>query len=274
MTKRISIITPCYNAERFIGETVESVIGQTALSSKRVELEYIICDGNSTDKTVSIVKSYGKSSIKILSEPDSGMYDALSKGLRIATGDIIAYINAGDYYNKYAFDIVIDIFEAKRISWFTGYEVTYSEKSYIVGAHLPFKYRRRFFGCGFYGTILPFVQQESTFWSSSLNDLIDYDVLSSFKYAGDYYLWSLFSKKYDLKIVKACLGGFKIHKGQLSNDLTAYKKELLAISTKPKITDYALAAFDKLIWYAPTKIKKQLNKEGLFLYNHGREEWV
>ena len=272
--RKISIITPCRNAERYIGETVESVIGQTALSSKRVELEYIICDGNSTDKTVSTIESYGNSSIKIVSEPDSGMYDALSKGLRKATGDIIAYINAGDYYNKHAFDIVLDIFETKKVSWLTGYRVYYSETSYFIGVDLPFKYRSRFFASGFYGTVLPFVQQESTFWSSRLNELIDYNDLSRFNYAGDFYLWSQFSKKQDLKIVKAYLGGFKIHKGQLSKDINAYKNELLNISTKPKITDYALAAFDKLIGYAPTKIKKQLNKDGLFLYNHELQEWV
>lgn len=274
MPKKISIITPCYNAERFIGETVESVVEQTALSSKRVELEYIICDGDSTDKTVSIIESFGNSSIKIVSEPDSGIYDALSKGLRQATGDIIAYINAGDYYDKHAFDIVLDIFETQKVTWLTGYRVYYSEKSYFIGVDLPFKYRSRFFACGFYGTTLPFVQQESTFWSSTLNELIDYDDLSSFNYAGDFYLWFQFSRKHDLKIVKAYLGGFKIHKGQLSKDIDAYKNELLSISTRPKMNDYALAAFDKLIGYAPTKIKKQLNKDGLFLYSHELQEWV
>jgi glycosyltransferase involved in cell wall biosynthesis len=79
--KKISIITPCRNAARFIGETVESVIGQTALFSGRAELEYIVCDGNSSDGTPDIVRSYGNKSIKIVSEPDAGMYDALSKGL-------------------------------------------------------------------------------------------------------------------------------------------------------------------------------------------------
>ena len=152
--RKISIITPCRNAERYIGETVESVIGQSALFSKRADLEYIICDGNSTDKTIAIIESYDNSSIKITSEPDSGMYDALSKGLRKATGDIIAYINAGDYYNKHAFDIVLDIFETQEVSWLTGYRVYYSETSYFIGADLPFKYRNRFFACGFYGTIL------------------------------------------------------------------------------------------------------------------------
>ena len=164
-TKKISIITPCFNAEKYIGETIESVIGQTALLSGRVELEYIICDGNSTDSTVSIIKSYNHPSIRLLSEPDSGVYEALAKGLRMVTGDIVAYLNASDYYNKTAFDIVLDIFGTKNVEWLTGYMTIYNDKSYAVNFLLPYKYRKRLIARGLYGRWLPFIVQESTFWS-------------------------------------------------------------------------------------------------------------
>lgn len=274
--KKISIITPCLNAERHIGETIESVIGQSAILSGRAELEFIICDGSSTDMTVAVIDSYGKNnnSIKLLSEPDSGMYAALTKGLKRASGDIVAYLNAGDFYNRYAFDIVLDLFEQKQVRWLTGYNVHYNDKSYFLNAKLPFKYRRDFFASGFYGTRLIFVQQESTFWDASLNRCLDYDVLATYKYAGDYYLWSRFARECDLQIVEAYLGGFRIEKGQLSGNREAYLMEMIPLTTRPHIFQFLLAAFDRCMWYAPVECKKWFNRDGLFRYDHELQEWV
>ncbi|MGQ4647514.1 glycosyltransferase [Lyngbya aestuarii] len=276
---KFSIITPCFNAEKYIEETVRSVIEQTAILSKKAELEYIICDGNSTDKTVDIIDSikqeYKCDYLKIISEPDAGMYDALSKGLKMASGDIIAYINAGDYYNKHAFDVVLEIFESGKASWLTGYSVFYNEKSQIVEVTLPFKYRKELFACGYYGKELPTVQQESTFWSSSLNSLIDFEHLSKFKYAGDFYLWLQFSKICDLKIVKSYLGGFKFHRGQLSGTgNNAYYEEKRSMLLKPKLHEFALAIFDKIMWSAPFKVKTIFNKGSILRYDVELQEWI
>lgn len=274
--KKITIITPCLNAERHIGESIESVIGQSAILSGRAELELIVCDGNSTDKTVSIVNSFinCNSEIKIYSEPDTGMYAALAKGFKLATGDIIAYLNAGDFYHRCAFDVVLDLFEQKKVRWLTGYNVHYNDKSYFLNVKLPFKYRRGFFVSGFYGTKLIFVQQESTFWDATLNQCLDYDRLASFKYAGDYYLWTEFAKECDLQIVEAYLGGFRIENGQLSGNREAYMKEMSLLITKAPLFQHILAAFDRVMWYAPVEIKKWFNKGGLFRYDHELREWV
>lgn len=273
---KISIITPCLNAERHIAETIESVVGQSAILSGRVELEFIICDGASTDKTVEIASSYCKDNdaIQLFSEPDTGMYAALAKGMKLASGDIIAYLNAGDFYNRYAFDIVLDLFEQKQVRWLTGYNVHYNEKSYFLNVKLPFKYRRDFFASGLYGTKLIFVQQESTFWDVSLNQTLDYDKLAEFKYAGDYYLWTQFAKICDLQIVEAYLGGFRIEKGQLSENRDAYLQEMMALMTRPRLSHYMLAAFDRVMWYAPVELKKWFNKQGLFRYDHELQKWV
>jgi glycosyltransferase involved in cell wall biosynthesis len=274
--KKITIITPCLNAARHIGETIESVISQSAILSGRAELEFIICDGNSADKTVDIVNSYCKvnSAIKLFSEPDTGMYAALAKGLERASGEIIAYLNAGDFYNRCAFDIVLDLFEQKHVRWLTGYNVHYNDKSYFLNVKLPFKYRREFFASGFYGTKLIFVQQESTFWDASLNRYLDYEHLASYKYAGDYYLWSQFAKECDLQIVEAYLGGFRIEKGQLSANREAYLQEMMPLMAKPPFLKHILAAFDRVMWYAPVEFKKRFNKDGLFRYDHELREWV
>jgi glycosyltransferase involved in cell wall biosynthesis len=217
--RKFSIITPCFNAEKYIGESISSVINQSSILSGRAELEYIICDGNSADNTIEIAQGFQEhpnyKSIKLISESDTGMYEALTKGLKMASGDICAYINAGDLYNLTAFDIVLELFESKRVSWLTGYDFWYNEDAQITSILLPYKYRQAFFTFGLYGTVLPYLQQESTFWSASLNELIDYSYLSSLKYAGDFYLWLEFSKVEELKIVQSYLGGFRIHAGQL-----------------------------------------------------------
>lgn len=273
--KKITIITPCLNAERHLRETIESVICQTAILSGRAELEFMICDGNSTDNTGAIVESYGNNKgIQFCSEPDTGMYAALAKGLKRATGDIVAYLNAGDFYSRTAFDIVLDLFEQKQVRWLTGYNVHYNDKSYVLNVKLPFKYRSEFFTTGMYGTRLIFVQQESTFWDAALNGTLNLDRLAEFKYAGDYYLWYQFAQECDLKIAEAYLGGFRIEKGQLSENRAAYLQEMASLVTKPKYYQRVLAVFDRVMWYAPAEFKKWLNKDGLFRYDHVLQDWV
>ena len=272
--KKISIITACYNAEKYIADTIESVINQTAVVSNRVNLEYIICDGGSTDNTLKIIKSYDSQKITLLSQPDKGFYDALSKGLKLSSGDICAYINADDFYSLNAFDIVLDIFENYKTKWITGLRVAYNEKGQFVGVLLPYKYRQRFFRNGFYGKKLPFLQQESTFWRSELNDCIDMEELSNYQYAGDYYLWYQFSKTEKLMIVEAYLGGFRRHKNQLSHNMKNYLAEMNNIIEKPKYGDFILLVFDLLIWgFGHGSIKKYFNKDGLLRFDFNNQKW-
>lgn len=231
-------------------------------------------DGSSTDRTLEIVRSYQNGCMTVFSEPDGGMYDALAKGLRRATGDIVAYLNAGDLYNKHAFDVVLDIFEKEQVKWLTGCTVLYNERSQITFMKLPFKYRSCLFACGMYGKLLPTVQQESTFWSSSLQSVIDLDRLSRLKYAGDYYLWSRFATTAELNIVESHLGGFKFHAGQLSENWNGYLAELATLSREPMMYEYVMAHLDRLLSIAPSKIKKYFNKEHLFRYDHRKQEWI
>lgn len=90
---KISIITVCYNSEKHIKSAIESVINQTYKN-----IEYIIVDGASKDSTIEIVKSYGDKITKFVSEPDKGIYDAMNKGFKMATGDYLAVINSDDFY--------------------------------------------------------------------------------------------------------------------------------------------------------------------------------
>ena len=91
---KISVITVCRNAETTIGACIRSVINQTYNN-----VEYIIIDGASTDNTLAIIKKHESHATVIVSEPDKGIYDAINKGIGLATGDIIGVLNADDFFS-------------------------------------------------------------------------------------------------------------------------------------------------------------------------------
>lgn len=90
---KISIITACYNSENTIRDTLRSIREQT-----HNDIEHIIVDGGSSDKTLDIVNEYFCENTKIISEKDNGIYDAMNKGIGLATGDVIGFINSDDFY--------------------------------------------------------------------------------------------------------------------------------------------------------------------------------
>jgi len=90
---KISIITVCFNSKKTIRDTIESV-----LSQDYHEIEHIIIDGLSTDETMHIVSEYQNKITKIISEPDQGIYDAMNKGVKLATGDVIGILNSDDFF--------------------------------------------------------------------------------------------------------------------------------------------------------------------------------
>lgn len=92
---KVSIITITYNSELTLVDTINSVLNQTYQ-----DIEYIIVDGKSTDKTLSIIDSYKEKISKFISEKDKGLYDALNKGISMATGDIIGIIHSDDFYTS------------------------------------------------------------------------------------------------------------------------------------------------------------------------------
>jgi glycosyltransferase involved in cell wall biosynthesis len=103
---KISIITPSYNQGQFIEETILSILNQNYPN-----LEFIIIDGGSTDETVDVIKKYEKQLTYWVSEKDNGQTHAINKGFKLATGDIIAWINSDDLYCDGALHIVADFFQ-------------------------------------------------------------------------------------------------------------------------------------------------------------------
>ena len=113
---KISVITVCFNSEKTIARTIESVINQ-----HYSDLEYIIIDGGSKDKTIEIINKYRDKLSYFISEPDQGISDAFNKGIRVASGDIIGIINSDDWYENGTFKLVNEMFlQNKEIDVLVG----------------------------------------------------------------------------------------------------------------------------------------------------------
>jgi glycosyltransferase involved in cell wall biosynthesis len=117
---KISVITPCLNGARHIGEAIESVLMQDYSNT-----EHIVADGVSTDDTLRILNRY--SHLKVLSSPDRGMYDALNKALAVARGELIGILNTDDCYADGVFSSIIEAFRDGSVMALAGGAVTFRD---------------------------------------------------------------------------------------------------------------------------------------------------
>ena len=137
---RVSIITVCYNSERTIRRTIESVLGQTYPN-----IEYIIVDGGSRDRTVDIIREYVELSdgrLSYVSEPDQGIYDAMNKGIRQSSGELTGILNSDDYYEPQAVEHMVDSMRKERYQILYGFMRSWKgDEVYSVGrqSHLFLK---------------------------------------------------------------------------------------------------------------------------------------
>ncbi|MDZ8108090.1 MAG: glycosyltransferase family 2 protein [Nostoc sp. DedQUE12a] len=206
---KISIITPVYNSEKTLEQTILSVINQTPSS----ELEYIIIDGGSTDKTLEIIQKYSNRINIVVSEKDKGTYDAMNKGISLATGDIIGIINSDDWYNDGALKNVEEVFiKNSEIS------IVHSPvKNYLNGQHLstfiPGKLEN-----------LPFkftVAHPSCFVKKEVYDRIGLFDLT-YPMAADYdFIFRAYTSGYKFQDIDTPLASFSVDgtTGQLTNKL-------------------------------------------------------
>lgn len=173
----VSIITVVFNGEKYIDDTINSIINQ-----EYENIEYIIIDGGSTDNTINIIRKYDRHISIFLSEQDRGMYDAINKGLRLATGKIVGYLNADDQYLPFTIKEVVKTFKNKP----------YLDYLYGNCIYIDNKKRKLYE----YNSI-PYVKllvknmkeiswaQPSCFWKKDVHEKIGY-FNEDLKYCGDY----------------------------------------------------------------------------------------
>jgi len=239
MTLKFSIVTPAYNSERYIRDTIESVIKQKG----DFRIEYIVLDNHSTDKTCSIVREYqellaqGKVAvgchevqIYLISEHDSGMYDAIKNGFSHANGDVFAWINSDDIYLPGAFEVIRQSLEAyPEIKWIKGITSYINKNSTIYAVGDCGLYYQDWINEGLYGTTLNFIQQDSVFWRADLWRTSG-GVNSKLTLAGDYFLWRSFAESTPLYSLNAYVSCFRKTDNQKSADMRSYWREIRSTS--------------------------------------------
>lgn len=143
----ISIITVTYNARLTIEDTIKSVISQTVFD----KVNYILIDGGSTDGTLEIVNRYAQHFAVIVSEKDNGIYDAMNKGVALATGDVVGILNADDIYaGNTVLELVLNMFvEEPSLDIIYGdlvyvkkEDITSIRRNWLSGAYYPLFFER------------------------------------------------------------------------------------------------------------------------------------
>ena len=263
---KFSIITPVFNMEEHISETIKSVLSQKG----DFEIEYIVIDGCSQDSTLDIVKSFELQildkkmpllckgiSMRHISEKDTGMYDALNKGFATASGDVVAWINADDTYLDGAFQTIYRAFKSfPEIEWLKGKTVFVDSNSKRTSVSPCYIFNKKWIQNGIYGRNAYFINQDSVFWRMSLMQKIGL-INTENKLAGDYELWIKLSQYAELWSVNAEVSTFRKRDGQLSNNENSYRKEQFKIKPKNKYH-----FFIKLFF----RLKSLFGKKGEFIF--------
>lgn len=231
---RFSIVTATNNSERYLADTIESVISQ----SGDFEIQYVIVDNLSCDRTLEIARHYQrllgdekfrarcrKVSLEVVCEADKGMYDAINKGFARTSGEIMAWINSDDIYLPNALDTVARAFrEIPEVTWLKGITCYMNERSEIVKRGECFLYNRRWVEEGYCGPLFPFIQQDSVFWKRALWDKVG-GCDGSLRLAGDYFLWCSFAHFEPLYSFPRYLSCFRHTAAQLSGQIEEYWNE-------------------------------------------------
>jgi glycosyltransferase involved in cell wall biosynthesis len=202
----ISIITPSYNQANFIGQTIESILGQGMEG-----LEYIIIDGGSTDGTLDILRQYGDR-IKWVSEPDKGLADAVNKGIAMASGEVIGWLNSDDLYFPGTLKAVSDHFSIhSQCCWLYG-RCNIIDSSGKERWKWITKYKNGRLKKFSLDRLLRenFISQPAVFFRKELFEKAGRLDLS-LKYAMDYDLWLRFAKITPACIITRELSGFRRH---------------------------------------------------------------
>ncbi len=202
----ITVITPSYNQGQFIRQTVESV-----LSQDYPRLDYIIMDGGSTDETLAVIDPY-KAQLTLVSEPDQGQTDAINKGLRRATGEIVCWLNSDDYFLPGALRAVGTYFANHTDTvWLTADCLIVNAVGQSIQQPIrQYKKLLRSLSNHAYLGLTNAVCQPATFWRRSVHDRVGY-LDESLHFTMDYDFWLRLARENPPAVLHQPTSAFRIH---------------------------------------------------------------
>lgn len=197
---RVSIITPSYNQAPFLEATIRSVLEQDYPN-----VEYIICDGGSTDGSVEIIRKYEEHLAWWCSEKDSGQSEAINKGLARATGEIVAWLNSDDIYLKHCVTTIVNAFHAHpQADLIYGDLELIDEQSRIIGKHptRPYRFAEQI-------THQSIIPQPAAFWRREVLNEVGL-LRQDLQYAMDFELWIRIGRRFSIMYYPGIIAQFRI----------------------------------------------------------------
>ena len=245
---KVSIITSCYNREATIRDAIESVLEQDYL-----DIEYIIVDGASKDNSLQVINEYKDRISKIVSEPDKGMYEAINKGIRMATGDVIGLVHSDDFlYSPHTISNIVKQMENTHADFLYGDGLFVNAENtdkvirkWIGGAYRLWKVRHGWLPLHPTCYIRREVMQKRGLYNETYKIAADSDLLFRYLLGGD--LTVTYLKEY---IIKMRMGGMSTdsarRKQMWKEDIKMYNSH----GMNPTITK-----IEKMLWKVPQFIK-------------------
>ncbi|MDB5191410.1 MAG: glycosyltransferase [Segetibacter sp.] len=265
---RVSIITVCYNSEATIGRTMRSIQQQSYGN-----IEHIIVDGSSTDKTLSIIKELQHNG-PLKSEPDKGIYDAMNKGIAMATGDIIGILNSDDYYSdNNVIERIVNTFSASNCNAVYGdlLYVNSKNESEVLRKWVAGGYDARLFYRGWMPPHPTFFVKREMYeklgcFNLKLKSSSDYELMLRFLFLHD------IKAKYIPQVLVHMQDGGQSNKS-LKNRFAAHKEDYMAwtanglkpkwytLILKPTRKIHQFVFFKRKMFNAPKDLNKSEPKE-------------
>ncbi len=264
---KISIVTVSFNSVKYIEDGILSILDQGYPN-----LEYIVVDGGSTDGTRDIIDRYRDRIAVVIYEPDKGPADALNKGFKHATGDIMGWLNTDDRLHAKSLFAVAEIFNSlSDVNWMMGFPTWFSAKGtclneiyysrgrpyyfpQYIGDNLHLKFARWSkwrFAIGDFSAI----QQESVFWRRSLWEKAGGHIKEEYL-AFDLELWTRFFEHARLYTAQVLVGGFRVHGDQLSFN----QQERYQLESKRVIDAFRRRLFEQSFGYTMRTILARVTK--------------
>lgn len=209
---KLSIVTPSYNARRFLDRAAASILRQ----SGDFDLRWIVVDGGSTDGSVDLLRELASRDPRLhwISEPDSGQSHAINKGLALADGDVVAWLNADDEYAPGALAAVTDAFANPDAQWLVGRCDVIDESGKVIRPAVV-RYKERSLRRYRYRALLRenFISQPAVFWRGTFGREVG-PLDESLHWTMDYDLWLRMGRhSAPLLLLEPVLARFRLHAG-------------------------------------------------------------